>query len=46
MGVAEAYKYHEGILQKNDKYTEEDVANSQIINPPYRSIKYWYEKWH
>ena len=44
MSIAEACKYHEGILQMDDKYTEEDMANSQI-NPPYRSVQYWYDMW-
>ncbi|GBM30721.1 hypothetical protein AVEN_259582-1 [Araneus ventricosus] len=33
MGVAEACKYHEGILQSEEKFTDEHMANSQI-NPP------------
>lgn len=44
MGIAEACKYHEGILQLDDKYAEEDMANSQI-NPPYRAVQYWYDQW-
>ncbi|GBM87115.1 hypothetical protein AVEN_213348-1 [Araneus ventricosus] len=33
MGVAEASKYCEGLLQLEDKFTEEHMSNSQI-NPP------------
>lgn len=44
MGVAEACKYHEGVLQLQDEITEEDMANSQI-NPSYRAAQYWYDQW-
>lgn len=44
MGIVESSKYHEGILQLDDKITEIDMANSRI-NPPYRSVQYWYDEW-
>ncbi|GBN11517.1 hypothetical protein AVEN_10310-1 [Araneus ventricosus] len=44
MGVAEACKYHEGILQLEEKFTEEHMANSQI-NPPYRTVLHWHNQW-
>ncbi|GBM33442.1 hypothetical protein AVEN_55771-1 [Araneus ventricosus] len=44
MGVTKACRFHEGILQLEDKFTEEDMANPQI-NPPYRSVQYWYDQW-
>lgn len=44
MSITVAAKYHEGILEQEEKFTEEDMANSQI-NPPYRAVQYWYEQW-
>lgn len=44
MGIAEACKYHEGILQLDDKFAEVDMANNRI-NPTYRSVQNWFEEW-
>lgn len=44
MGIAESCKYHESILELDDKITEVDMANSRI-NPPYRAVQHWYDEW-
>ncbi|GBO39894.1 hypothetical protein AVEN_270980-1 [Araneus ventricosus] len=43
MGITEACKYHERILQL-EEYKEEDMANS-AINHPYRAVQHWYDQW-
>ncbi|XP_042913276.1 uncharacterized protein [Parasteatoda tepidariorum] len=44
LGIIQSCKYHEGILQLKEEFTEEDMANSRI-NPSYRTVQYWYDQW-
>jgi len=44
MGISEALKYHEDILELKDNFSLEDLANG-AINPTYRTVQYWHDEW-
>jgi len=44
MGIAEAQKYHEQLLELKVDFTLEMLANGSI-NPCYRTIRQWHDNW-
>ena len=44
MGIAEAQKYHEQLLELKEDFMLESLANGSI-NPCYRTIRNWHDTW-
>ena len=44
MGIAEAQKYHEQLLEMKEDFKLETLANGSI-NPCYRTIRHWHDIW-
>lgn len=44
MNIAESCKYHEDILQMQENFSIEMMANARL-NPTYRTVKHWHDIW-
>ena len=44
MGVAEAMKYHIGVLELDDAVTESQLADGSI-NPKQSTVRWWHDQW-